>query len=118
MKKYIIVFTCTVLLSPAATLALPPPHPGPGPAFLADWLQLNDEQKKRVTEIFDQERIEHETLRRETLRRLNQVLTDEQAERFEKVRRQRPERHCADAETRGSRYSYRRGADLGSRAPY
>ena len=57
-----------------------------GPLMMRDDLKLTDEQKPKVQSIFQEAKVKHEAIRKETHDKLAQVLTPEQLKKLEERR--------------------------------
>ena len=98
MKKLLTVVALGLAIPLVAT-AVPP-----GPEGQVGWrhsqkierltkeLNLTDEQKSQLDTIFKEQRAKHKALREEGRTRMKEVLTDEQMQKMDEMRKRRHER--------------------------
>lgn len=96
MKKLLIA-TCIML--PLAAFAGDKKHSHPDSPFggprmekVVDALELNDNQKAQVEQIFKMHREKMQSLREDTENQVNAVLTEEQRKKLDKMKEKRKEK--------------------------
>lgn len=91
MSKALLVFIVTLTL-PVTALALPNEkerHYSKQLERMEKKIKLNDEQKLQVELIFKQHHQKHKALKAETRAQIEQVLTTEQLEKLQHIKKQR-----------------------------
>lgn len=113
MKKTVTALALSAILIPAAVIA--GGHYGDRGEHraerMAEYLQLNDQQRTEVQKIFDEQRAkrqaQREQMRQETRAQLDKVLTPEQQAKWQEMR----DRRMARCDRDGKGYGHHHGDD-------